>query len=159
MPINRHVDKKVVVLMYNGILFSHKKEWNLTICDSMSGPIGYYVKWNKSFRERNLPYDFTYMWNLKYRINKQTKPKQTHRYREQTDGCQRGGFWGTGWKKCWDLEIQICSHKIATGNPSQVGQFIEALSWMYIKSFSSQSRHIPRLEVWSPVRAHMRGNQ
>ena len=29
------------------------------------------------------------MWTLKNKINEQTKT-QTHRYREQTDGCQRG---------------------------------------------------------------------
>ena len=27
---------------------THKKECNLTICNSMDGPRGYYVKWNKS---------------------------------------------------------------------------------------------------------------
>ena len=30
VPINRQVDKKVVVHIYNGILLSHKKEYNLT---------------------------------------------------------------------------------------------------------------------------------
>ena len=30
-----------------------------------NGPREYYTKWNKSDRERRLPYDFTYMWNLK----------------------------------------------------------------------------------------------
>ena len=45
-----------------------------------------------------------YMWNVKNNINKQTKQKQTHRYREQTDGCQRRGGLGhwvkkvKGWK-------------------------------------------------------------
>ena len=34
-----------------------------------------------------MPYDFTYMWNLKNNTNEQTKQKQTPRYREQTDGC------------------------------------------------------------------------
>ena len=32
------------------------------------------------------------MWNLKNKINEQAK--QTHRYREQTDGCQRVGRFG-----------------------------------------------------------------
>ena len=32
------------------------------------------------------------MWNLKNKLNKQTKLKQTHRHRERTDGC-RGGDW------------------------------------------------------------------
>ena len=32
-------------------------------------------------------------------INEQTKQEQTHRYREQTNGCQRGGrAWGLGKK-------------------------------------------------------------
>ena len=41
-----------------------------------------------------IPYDFTYMWNLKNKINEQTKLKQTHSNTEQTDGCQGGGVWG-----------------------------------------------------------------
>ena len=35
------------------------------------------------------------MWNLKNKINKQARWKQTHRYREQTDDCQMGG-WSEG---------------------------------------------------------------
>ena len=38
-----------------------------------------------------MPDDFTHMWNLKNKINEQTKQKQTHRYRDQIDGCQVGG--------------------------------------------------------------------
>ena len=41
-----------------------KKEWN-AICSHMDGPWGYYAKWNKSERERQMLYDLTYMWNLK----------------------------------------------------------------------------------------------
>ena len=38
---------------------------------------------------------FTYMCNLKNKVNEQTKQKQTHRYREQSGGCQRDrGLWG-----------------------------------------------------------------
>ena len=38
-------------------------------------------------------YDLTYMWNLKNKLqmNLFTKQKQTHRYRKQTYGYQRGG--------------------------------------------------------------------
>ena len=60
----------------------------------MDGPRGYYTQWNESVRERKIPYDFTFMWNLKNKINEQTKLKQIHRYREQTDGCHRGGGLG-----------------------------------------------------------------
>ena len=39
------------------------------------------------------------MWNLKNRINEETKQKQTHRYREETDGCQMEGGLGACLKK------------------------------------------------------------
>ena len=35
----------------------HKKEWNLAIFDNMDGVRGYYAKWNKSNREKQIPYD------------------------------------------------------------------------------------------------------
>ena len=36
----------------------------------------------KSVRERHIPYDFTYVWNLKNKINEQTKQRLTHKSRE-----------------------------------------------------------------------------
>ena len=57
---------------YNGILISHKKEWNLANCDNTDGPRMYYAKWNKADRERQKPYDFTYIRNLKNKTNEQT---------------------------------------------------------------------------------------
>ena len=50
----------------------------------------------KSEREKQIPYDITYMWNLKYDTNETTK--QTHRHREQTCGwLPRGRGGGEGW--------------------------------------------------------------
>ena len=43
-----------------------KKEWNNAVCSNMDATRGYYTKWCKSKRERQIPYDITYMWNLKY---------------------------------------------------------------------------------------------
>ena len=40
-----------------------------------------------------MPSDFTYMWNLKTKLNKK-KQKQAHRYRDQIIGYQKG--WGSG---------------------------------------------------------------
>ena len=59
-----------MICIYNGILFTHKKEWNLAICKNMNGPREYYVKWNKSDIERQILYIITYMWNLKNKTNK-----------------------------------------------------------------------------------------
>ena len=70
VSIDGWMDKEYVVYRYNGILFSHKKEENLAICNNMDGPWGHYTKWSKSDRERQLPYDLTYMWNLKTKNKK-----------------------------------------------------------------------------------------
>ena len=35
----------------------------------MGGPKDYHTKPSKSERERQIPYDITYMWNLKYDTN------------------------------------------------------------------------------------------
>ena len=57
---------------HSGILLSHTK-WYLATSDNMGGPRGYYAKWNKAEREIQMLYDFTYMWNLKNKMNKYNK--------------------------------------------------------------------------------------
>ena len=47
----------------NGILLIHKKEQNNAICTTMDATRDYHTK---SERERQIPYDVTYTWNLKY---------------------------------------------------------------------------------------------
>ena len=60
MSTDRWTDKEDVVYVYNW-LPNHKKEWNTAICDNMSRPREYYARWSKSDRERQIPYDLTYM--------------------------------------------------------------------------------------------------
>ena len=67
-PISRRVAKKAVAHLHNVTLLNHKEDGNLTFWDSMDGPRQYYAKWNKPVRERQIPYDFTYMWNLTNKI-------------------------------------------------------------------------------------------
>ena len=45
--------------------------------------------------EKDIPYDFTYIWNLKGQ-NKQTKQKQTHRYRNKLMVVRWEEGYGTG---------------------------------------------------------------
>ena len=40
-----------VVHIYNGLLLSHQKEWNLAICNNMDGTRGYNAKWNQSVED------------------------------------------------------------------------------------------------------------
>ena len=68
------MDKENVVYIYNGILFSHKKEGNPAIHNNMDGTWGHYAKWNKSAGERQILHDITYMWNIK---NLKTKNQKT----------------------------------------------------------------------------------
>ena len=97
VSLNKWVEKEVVVHIYNEILLSHKK-WNLTICHSMDGPRGYYAKWNKSVRERQILYDFTYICNLKNKINEQNWNRLIDA--ETRLMIARGeGVWGTEWKR------------------------------------------------------------
>ena len=77
-------NKEYVVYIYNGILLSHKKEWNNDICSKRDGPRNYHTKWSKSKREKQIPHNTTHMWNLKYDTNLFSKQNQTHRHRKQT---------------------------------------------------------------------------
>ena len=80
--IHTHIHK------HNGILLSHKTKWNFAICNNVNGLGGYYAKWNKSDRERQILFDITNMWNLKNKTTlvNITKKKQTHRYKDKTSG-------------------------------------------------------------------------
>ena len=93
-----------------------KPKWNSTqswkrtrnaIGNNMDTTRDYHTKESKSERERQIPCDITYMWNLKYdTINLSMKQKQNHGHREQTYGCWGGRvggrmdweFGGSRWK-------------------------------------------------------------
>ena len=66
VPINRWVDKKLWYMYIMGYYSVIKEKWNLTICNIIDGPRENDAKWNKSDRERQLPYD--YMISLTCRI-------------------------------------------------------------------------------------------
>ena len=58
----------------------------------MDGPGGYYANRNKPDREKQIPYDFAYMWNLKSKqTNKQSKT-------ETDSEIQRTNCWLPEWR-------------------------------------------------------------
>ena len=69
VSISRWMDKTTMGHLYSGVLLGHKKEENFTLCNSMDGSGDYYAKWNKPFRGRKIPCDFTHMWNLMNKVN------------------------------------------------------------------------------------------
>ena len=70
MSIDRGMDKDDVVHIYNGLLLSHKKEQNNAICSNTDATRDSHAKWNKSDKERQIPYEITNIWNLIKRIQK-----------------------------------------------------------------------------------------
>ena len=64
MPIDRRMDKEVVVHIYNGILLSHETEQNWVICRDMDGSRHCHTEGSKSEREKQILYINAFMWNL-----------------------------------------------------------------------------------------------
>ena len=90
------MDKEEVVHIYNGILLSHKKEWNNAIGHNMDGPKDYHSKWSKS--ERQMTYDITYICNLIKMIQRNlfTKQKWVHRFQKTNLWLPKGKHGGVG---------------------------------------------------------------
>ena len=78
------MDKKTMVHLHNGILCSRNKEGTVILCGYMDGTGEHCAKWNKPDSERQIPYDFTYKWNLINETNKWAKYNQRNG-NEQTD--------------------------------------------------------------------------
>ena len=60
MFTDRLIDKEDMVHIHNGILLSHKKEWNNAICSNMNGPQGSILS-ELSQGEKNKHYDIAYV--------------------------------------------------------------------------------------------------
>ena len=54
------------IYTYNRILLSDQRECNFAICNNVDGVRVYYIKPNKSEKDK---YDFTQMWNLRYKTH------------------------------------------------------------------------------------------
>ena len=66
----------------------------------------------RSVRERQMRYDITFMWNLKYGTNDLfMKQRQAHRHRTQTCGCQVGGGWGRNGVGGWGWQMEALAYR------------------------------------------------
>jgi hypothetical protein len=46
------VNKENMIFIHNGVLFSHKEEWNYVICGKIDGTGDHHVKLNKPVSQR-----------------------------------------------------------------------------------------------------------
>ena len=61
MPIDRKMDKENVVDIYNGVLLSHKTEWNNIIFSNIGELRDYCTMWSKPDREKQISYNIIYV--------------------------------------------------------------------------------------------------
>ena len=64
MSISRQTDKEAVVHIFNGILLSQKKQKNKK--PSAASWMKLEITIRSEVRKRQISYDISYMWNLKY---------------------------------------------------------------------------------------------
>ena len=69
--------------LYNAAI---KKEWDLF----SDGLWGHYASWNKLDREKQMPYDLTYVWNLKKNQKQKQKPSSENRLVGSRSGVGEG---------------------------------------------------------------------
>ena len=53
MSTDRWMGKEDVVYIYNGVLLSHKKEWNNVIYSNIDGSTDYHSKWSQTEKDEN----------------------------------------------------------------------------------------------------------
>ena len=64
----------------------------------MARPRDYHTKWSKSDRDRLIPYDITYMWNLKYDTDEPAYETETESDVENGPWAARMGGGRTEWE-------------------------------------------------------------
>ena len=132
MFTNRGMDSKEVVHVYNGILLSHKKEWNNAICSSMDEPRDCHTEWSKS--KKNTQYCLYEKSNKSAEMNLSTK--QSYRCKNKNKKAEK--LWLPGNKERSDCSPPGFSiHGIFQAN---------VLEWVSV-SFSRGSSW-PRDRTW-----------
>ena len=101
------MDKEDVVHIHNGILFSHIKEQDNSICSNGDATRDYHTKQSKSWRERQIPHGITYIWKLKYGTNEFLYKSET-----DTDTENRLVVAKVGGMKAWQCEVSKASYSI-----------------------------------------------
>ena len=109
---------------WNGILLSHKKEWNNSICSYMDEPRDYYTSevnqvktntiWYHLYVESKIWHNWTYLWNRNRLTDIENRPVVA-----KGEGGRGGMDWEFGISKCKLLYIAWINNQVllySTGN-------------------------------------------
>ena len=99
-------DKKEDILhIYNWILLSYRKGQTNALCSNMDGTRDSHTQWSKPESERQILYDITSLWNLKYGPDDRIyKTEIGYSQGKKTSDCKgEGGKKWDGWEVwfCW----------------------------------------------------------
>ena len=105
MSINKWMDKEDVVLRYNEILLSYKKEWNWVIFSDVDELRVRHTEWSKSETEKQISCINSCTWNLEtlYRwtcLQGRNRDTDVENGRVDTAGDGEGGL---SWKRSTDI--------------------------------------------------------
>jgi len=117
MFIDGGIDKEAVVHTHNGILLSHRKQWNCAICRDVDGPRDCHRELTKSEREKLILYINAYMWNSEkwYRwIYLQSRNRVTDVENKLMDTNGSGGEWDK--MGDWDICVLLWIKQITNEN-------------------------------------------
>ena len=87
---------ETVVYIYKGLFISHRIIKYCHLCQH-GWNVRAYAKWNKSDRERKMPYDLCNAWNLNKQTNRNIKTKLIDPENRLLIARGRTGVW---WGKC-----------------------------------------------------------
>ena len=142
MSISRGMDTEVVVLIYNGILLSHKKEWNSAISRDVDRTRDCHTEWSKLEREKQISYNIAYMWNLEkwYRWTYfQSRNRDTDVENKLMDTQGKGGR-GMNWEIGIDIYTLLCikyvTNEYLLYNTGNSKMFVPSLSFLIQPNWS-----------------------
>lgn len=96
--------------VYNGILFSLRKQGNPAISNNMDKTQGHYTKWNKPGTERQInAADITYMWYSWTPIKKSWTP------RNREEWLPRNERWRKCRDVCWSESTNFVTNWMSSG--------------------------------------------
>ena len=122
MSIDIWMDKDVVYI-HNGVVLSHKKEWN-NICNNTDATRDYNIKWSQ--KEKDKYHTISHIWNLKYDTNEliywnrsRIRDMENRMVVTKGEGSGRGLNWEFEISRCKLIYIEWINNKVllcSTGN-------------------------------------------